>query len=185
MALELSRTETSSSKGIDRILESNGIDCFLWNPHLVEQGKSEGVPKRNTFTNSLGMPRSQFPQFQWGSTAQPTFVSSLGIGSKISAFARDAKISGQVWSADIGYREMEDILSQVCRRCSLLACHGQAFSIGSKDLLSEFGSDVVRQHAPLVFVDPNEMANFPKRATITTCFDTELFGHWWHEGPLF
>ena len=35
-------------KGIDRILESNGIDCFFVESHLVEQGKSEGV--QNTFT---------------------------------------------------------------------------------------------------------------------------------------
>ena len=54
-----------------------------------------------------------------------------------------------------------------------------------KRLLSGLARDVVRQHhTPLVFFDQNEMANSLK-ATATTCFDTELFGHWWHEGPQF
>ena len=73
-------------KGIDRILESNGIDCFFVESHWSNKESQKVFKKRNTFTKLLGCPF--LSSTQWGSTAQPTFVSSLGIGSKISACPR-------------------------------------------------------------------------------------------------
>jgi 1,4-alpha-glucan branching enzyme len=176
-------------KGIDRILEAHGIDHFFVEAHLVEKGKSEGVQQGDVFTKLSWEARSQFPQFCWGNTSQPTWVSSLGIGSDIAAFGRDAKISGQVWSAEMGYpgdgRYLEFHKSidglkywRVTDRC---------FQLDQKKIYSPIlARDVVRQHAShWCSLIMDEIAHFPKRSTITTCFDTELFGHWWHEGPQF
>ena len=113
----------------------------------------------------------------------------MGIGSKISAFARDAKISGQVWSADIGYpgdgRYLEFHKSVDGVRYWRVT--DRRFQLDQKKIYSpSLARDVVRQHAHhWCSLIKNQMAKFPKRPTITTCFDTELFGHWWHEGPQF
>ena len=176
-------------QGIDRILEAQDIKFFFVESHLVEHAKSEGIQHQDIFSKLTWEARSQFPQFQWGHTSQPTWVSSLGIGSKIAAFARDAKISGQVWSAEMGYpgdgRYLE--FHKSIDGIRYWRVTDRRFQLDQKKIYSpSLARDIVHQHAKhWCSLIEEQGETFPKDAVITACFDTELFGHWWHEGPQF
>ena len=111
----------------------------------------------------------------------------MGIGSKISAFARDATFEAGLVCRYWIYGDGRYLGFQSVDGVRYWRVTDRRFQLDQKKIYSpSLARNVVRQHAHhWCSLIKNEMAKFPKRATITTCFDTELFGHWWHEGPLF
>jgi 1,4-alpha-glucan branching enzyme len=161
--------------GIDQIIADENLSHFFVENHLLE--KFENPPE--------------------AAVREPFFVNNNGNGSiQTVAFARDPEICKQVWCGFVGYPadglylEFHKRHSQrrglrywkvTDRRCGLddkqlyypddttgkIYEHAKHFCHEVKRRLTEYYQRTGR-HGVLV-----------------ACFDAELFGHWWFEGPRF
>ena len=114
-------------------------------------------------------------------------------GTDVACFARDSAISAQVWSPRTGYPGHPDYRdfhtfdhdsgfrpARVTDRQSAAkqpwqpsAGHAQA-----RRHAADFVAAVHRRLVDLAAAQDGE-------PLVVAAFDTELFGHWWHEGPVF
>jgi 1,4-alpha-glucan branching enzyme len=128
----------------------------------------------------------------------------------VAAFARDAEASAQVWSATTGYpadpayrdfyRDIGFDLPHEYVRHYLPASGERAATgvkyhriAGSGDRKEPYDPALARATAARHAADYARRcaetvdrvgAGFDRPPLITVPFDAELFGHWWHEGPL-
>jgi 1,4-alpha-glucan branching enzyme len=109
----------------------------------------------------------------------------------VVAFARDLEVSYRVWSPRKGYPahhsyrdfHVMDDLGFRTRRVTSATVHGhdkapydqQAAAATTLRDAHDFVDVVCRRLRALAAERPNPL--------VVTAYDTELFGHWWHEGP--
>ena len=128
----------------------------------------------------------------------------------VAAFARDAEASGQVWSAttgypadpayrdfyrDIGFDLPHDYVRRYLPASGERAATGVKYHrvTGSGERKEPYDPARAEATAARHAADYAERcaatlgrvgAGFDRPPLITVPFDAELFGHWWHEGPL-
>jgi len=159
--------------GIERIIGDEGLTHFFVDTHLVENGN------RN------------------GSLHEPVWVKGqYDNGSPVAAFARDPHICHQVWCGFVGYPADGLYLEfhkrhgnrRGLRYWKVTDCRS---GLGEKQLY--YPDDVpgkiyehVRHFCDQVkrrFYDYRSQTG--RQGVVVACFDAELFGHWWFEGPRF
>jgi len=186
-------------KGLEEFLSENGLDYFLIDSHLLKGGRAIGV-YRDRF-NALKHLWERFAA-QYQERPEEQEKSSYGIylvssdpetKRPVAALTRDPRTGLQVWSGEWGYPGDGNYLDfhkkrfpgglrywkvtsakadladkgpyypeAVAARCQEQADH---FVSLVKDILTDFRAANGR---PGIVVAP---------------YDTELFGHWWFEGP--
>ncbi len=115
--------------------------------------------------------------------------------SSVVAFPRHGSLSEQVWSAGIGYPGDGDYL-EFHKRDSESGLRywritDKTLDLGYKDVYHpEWAEGKVILHArDFVSRVEKTLWDFEKKhgvgGYVLTAFDTELFGHWWFEGPQF
>jgi 1,4-alpha-glucan branching enzyme len=180
--------------GIDRIVESEGITHFFVESTLFEGVRSEGVLHGGHFHKVGWEARESQPEWMWGSVMEPHWVSTVGRFSSVAAFARHPSICSQVWSADHGYpgdgRYLEFHKMNGGSGLKYWRVTDRSHGLGAKKLYSpEIARSVCTGHAShwcdLIRQHLVEYRTLSRPATLTACFDAELFGHWWFEGPDF
>jgi 1,4-alpha-glucan branching enzyme len=182
-------------RGVEEILAAHNVKYFFTDVHLVRGGRAlsayrDYFPRLRTI---LG-PENMF--FRRGERTPYTSyrVASRGGAGDATAFVRDPETTLQVWSREIGYPGDEWYLEfhkkhwpgglrfwRVTdpkmdlgekrvyapeRAEERTAAHAEHFTGVVREVLSRYAGDTGR---PGVLCSP---------------FDTELFGHWWGEGPL-
>ncbi len=176
--------------GIDQIITDENLSHFFVENHLL--GKFE-------------IRNSKFEIPQSAAVHEPFFVSNNGNGGKLPvAFARDPDICRQVWCGFVGY-PADGVYLEFHKR------HGE----GSRQAGSQRGGlrywKVTDRRSGLdgkQLYYPNDVAGkiyeharhfcyqvkkrlteyyqrSGRRGVVVACFDAELFGHWWFEGPRF
>ncbi len=132
----------------------------------------------------------------------------------LAVFARDHETGQQVWSADQGYpgdpayrefhrdygheaawNEIQPFLPSDGRRRPLgLKFHrvtGRLVPLGEKAFYDPDAAEAQARVHARHFVESRRKqvealaAKFDTTPVITACYDAELFGHWWYEGPVF
>lgn len=132
----------------------------------------------------------------------------------LAVFARDHETGRQVWSADMGYpgdpayrefhrdfgheapwEDIEPFLPVDRRRRPLgLKYHrvtGHMVPLGQKAFYDPDAAEAQARVHARHFVESRRQqvetlaAKLPEPPVITACYDAELFGHWWYEGPVF
>ncbi len=182
--------------GVDEALSAEGIEYFFVDAHLLKGGRSVGVyadrfkPLEALWSR---FERQWEPDKQERSTFLPYLVSSNpGVVAPVAIFARDQETGIQVWSGDVGYPGDEWYLEfhrkhypgnlrywrvswprqdlavkelyEPIKALSRLPGHASHFA--------EVVRDALAQHH----------ATAGEPGILTSMYDTELFGHWWHEG---
>ena len=169
--------ECAYAPGIDQLLAEEDIRWFIVDGHALTHARPPA--RRGTFAPCY-------------TPAGP------------AAFARDARASRQVWSAQSGYpghpiyREFYRDIGFDLPAAELPGSRKftglKYYRITGNDEAKDFydparAEEVARQHA-LDFVaqriadlDSVSADNFVPIVTVP--FDAELFGHWWFEGPVF
>ena len=185
--------------GLEEILYENGISYFIVDSHLLKGGKSIGayIDRFEALKRLWGEFQKSYTQPE-GPERTPRkayLVSSTG-GPKMAAIlTRDAGTSLQVWSGEWGYPGDGQYLD----------FHKKHFPGGNRywrvtsakaDLADkeEYNPGIVdsriRENAGH-FKDlvKSSLETYRKESGETGImvapFDTELFGHWWFEGPQF
>ena len=183
-------------KGTDEFLAENGIDYFFVEGSLLHGGEALGV-----YADKFGPLKELYKQFQKETvevkyrpytTYRPYLVSQ-----KLAVFGRDAATGQQVWSGENGYpgdpwylefhkkfvRAGEKSLGLRYWRISDNKADFDAKALYAPRQAEERTAVHAAHFAGLV-KETLAVQNDPN-AVITSVYDTELFGHWWFEGPQF
>jgi 1,4-alpha-glucan branching enzyme len=165
-----SHQEKRRRKGIDDWLAAEGIEYF--------------------FVENVGLQRAEFIEKLNGETT-PTTSNGYRLPSGISVFGRNEATGRQVWSADVGYPADPRYL-EFHRKDAESGLHywrvtGQAEKeVYKPDQALERVENHAAHFVSLLKQEwarsQNEVHKAPP--VIASPYDSELFGHWWHEGPL-
>jgi len=183
------RTRTRR-RGIEEFLADAGLKFFITDAHLV-RGGSPLSAYRDYYPALQTVPGPQPPAYRpERSPYRPYLVASRGGRGAAAAFVRDPESTLQVWSRDRGYPGDGWYLE----------FHKKHFPGGLRywrvteskaDLGAKLPYDPQRAHERVRshaehFVDLLQRilsAGHDPHAVVCSPFDTELFGHWWFEGP--
>jgi len=180
--------------GIEEHLEANDYRFFFVDAHLAEAGRPLGLYREGgrpdglplTDDDPVGTPgrRSPYRTYQ---------VSQGQNGNGVAAFVRDPLSTRQVWSrhggfpGDGGYLEFHKIRFPGGLKFWRVT-HPQA-DLGLKQ---PYEPNVARArawshagHMQWMLKSHAMGPRAPGESVIVAPFDTELFGHWWHEGIEF
>jgi 1,4-alpha-glucan branching enzyme len=189
-------------KGVEEFLAESGIEYFFADSHLLKGGAGSGV-YADRF-DALAKLWLQFEhQYQSDKATFSPYYSyvvntSGGPLPKVSVFARDPATGIQVWSGEHGYPGDEWYLEFHKRHISEGAkslglrywrISGSKSDLSAKQLYEPYkAQERVESHADhfaklIADTLTNETAD--GQGIVCSTYDTELFGHWWFEGPQF
>ena len=187
-------------KGIEEFLHDSGIDYFIIDSHLLEGGKAIGA-----YLDRFGGLREIWERYisevpdtavdEPHSPYEPHLISSTGGLRTASVFTRDPKSALVVWSGEHGYPGDGNYLDFHKKHFPggnrYWKVTGPKVDLGEKelynpDLIPERLKENARHFAGLVKKTLHQYQEEHGRPGIVTSpYDTELFGHWWFEGPWF
>jgi 1,4-alpha-glucan branching enzyme len=183
--------------GIEHLVADEGITHFFVEHHLIEKARSEFVCQDGQW-HKVGWDESRkYPARGWQDVHEPHGVNSDGNGPmRCTAFARDPHVCERVWSGTIGYPAdgvyMEFHKKWGERRGLRYGkVTGNKIDLGGKHLYyPENVSGKIHEHAHHFVNAVKDQLRAHRHKTgrhgvVTACFDAELFGHWWFEGPQF
>ncbi|MCE9590145.1 MAG: DUF1957 domain-containing protein [Planctomycetes bacterium] len=187
---------TRNRIGVEHLIADEGVNHFFVENHLVEQGRSEGVIENGQWQKVGWDEGLKYPGRGWYSVHEPVMVNSDGGPGRVAVMARDPRTCEQVWSGSIGYPAdglfLEFHKKQGERRgLRYWKITGKGVDLGQKALYHP-PDTTARVHE-----DAQHFCNLVKarlaehrnrtgrRGAVVACFDAELFGHWWFEGPRF
>ncbi len=180
-------------RGIEEHLADAGFRFFFVDAHLAGAGRPLGI-----YGDPLGDPTLHGPLAgNQVTTAQRSPYQSYrvaqGRAGAVAAFVRDPRASMQVWSRFQGYPGDEWYLEFHKMRwpggLKLWRVSGAGVDLGDKQPYDPAAAAArVRAHAEHFAGTVGGIAaaeGGSRGAVIVAPFDTELFGHWWFEGPDF
>lgn len=185
-------------KGIDEILSKNGLKYFVIDAHLLRGGKAIGVylARFKALKNLWKQYKKTIIRTKKDYHKSPHEIHLVASNPSVEPVAfltRDPKTALQVWSGDVGYPG----------DAWYLDFHKKRFPSGLRywrvtdpkiDLalkrpyepthIEEKTKEHARHFVSLIRETARQYYKRHKKcAYICTPFDTELFGHWWFEGP--
>ena len=179
--------ECAYAPGLEEILESHGLTHFFTDAALL--GGKRLVAEGHAFERERSGSALDAPLI---AAADDTLRPYLVRESNVVAVARHDKVSGQVWSAMMGYPG-EAAYREFHRKDDRSGLRywrvtDTKTGLGAKEPYSPgTASERVRAHAVhfVGLVRDTIAAHREERGTdalLTVTFDSELFGHWWFEG---
>lgn len=195
--LPVSHYTTSRRRdAIEQVLVRHGLEYFVTDEEALHKARPLSVRgpdgSRTPYDSAYGVAkdmleeRSVFDLFR---------VGGVDHDESVAVFTRHMQIAMQVWSGQSGYPGDPDYLD----------FHKKYFRSGlrywrvtdvkadmglKQPYVPEWAEKKAREHAEH-FVDilevsvSHRMTTTDRVPTLCLPFDTELFGHWWFEGPLF
>lgn len=178
--------ECGYKEGLEEILQASGFKYFFVDSHAVEGGKPRGD---SSYYPGSSRPGAEFFADTGLSTCRPYWVGDTGL----KVLGRNAMVSQRVWSAESGYpgdglyREYH--MSSPRSGFKYWRVTNRKAD-GVKALYDPgAASRKALEHArhfvnSLVSTASDARKNGVAEPLVVGCYDTELFGHWWWEGPL-
>ena len=181
---------TGVRRGIEEHLADAGFQYFFVDAHLAAAGRPLGLSG-----DPAGDPIVHLPA-RPGLPAEPLrspYRAYRVAHGPVAAYVRDPRASMQVWSRFEGYPGDESYLEFHKMRwpggLKLWRVTGPGVDLGAKQPYSpEAAAARARDHANhfahlLSGISADQSQN--RESVVVAPFDTELFGHWWFEGPQF
>ncbi len=183
--------------GVDAIVSEFGIDYFILDTHLLRGGEAIGQ-----YIDRFEALRTLWAQFEKAyptadeareiAPMRPYYTAGVKPEQKPTAFfARHPEASLQVWSGEWGYpgdpRYLDFHKKNFPGGHRYWAVTGRRVDLADKVLYNPDLTEARLEENADHFVDligklfADEPTDEP--AVICAPFDTELFGHWWFEGP--
>lgn len=186
--------------GIEQFLARNEIKYFVTDQPLLDRFKPLGVFADYTKERFIPLNSPAFFAKPWNFHKSPLEVFNVSSSEKTeygtaAVFTRHTEIAMQVWSGEAGYPGEPDYLDFHKKHMESFLRYWRV--TGTKvDMMykSLYHPDWTRKKIDLQanhFIHHIENTlNYNKNitgksGTLCTPFDTELFGHWWFEGPEF
>jgi 1,4-alpha-glucan branching enzyme len=180
--------------GLETFLEAEGLPLFFVETHSITGGVPVGKAAGDAIGPYGGIPERELLPVE--TTIAPTATTTYHpyqVGdSRVTAIGRDNRTSMQVWSSHIGYpgdpayREFHR--KDAGSGFQYWRVTGADVDLGAKELYDPAAAAArVEAHADhFVAVVEATAAQFQAEhgeGLIASTYDTELFGHWWFEGP--
>ena len=194
---EFRTPEPTLRKGVDEFLSENEIDYFFVDAHLLKGGKSVGV-----YAERFAGLQELWAQFSKGYTPEvkervpyrPYLVNSSDTPKRpVATFARDHTTGTQVWSSDQGYPGdefyMEFHKKHYPGNLRYWRISQNKAELNAKELYQPYQAGerlhVHAEHFVQLVRDTlaTHRSQYGEPGLITAMYDTELYGHWWFEGP--
>ncbi len=174
--------------GLDEILKEEGIGCFFVDSHLLRGGEAKGVYNE------------RFPALQglWEKfkdayrpvekSVKSPYEAYLAHPSGVPFLVRDETSGSQVWSGKSGYPGdgwyLEFHKKHFPGGMRYWRVTSSETGLGEKQPYEPASAGSRLEANAAHFVDQLEqsLAGRPQGAVVAL-YDTELFGHWWFEGP--
>ena len=185
--------ETGPRPGMEEYLADAGFQFFFADAHMARAGSPLGLYGQ-VVANELEHVAS--PDARWDATRSPYRayrVTSAYTTQTVTAFIRDPESSAQVWSRFQGYpgdgRYLEFHKIRWPGGLKLWRVTGNGVDLGQKEpydpptasaMTAAHGAHFASLLATIAATHPAH-----RRGVVVAPFDTELFGHWWYEGPEF
>lgn len=180
-------------KGVEHFLQENGLEYFFVDSHMIRGGEP------------LGTYAANFPQlaelFARGKAlfTPPTEFRSeyehYALRNGVTVFARDPHTTVRVWSGDVGYpgdpAYLEFHKQLYPGRLRYWRISENKSDLGQKQPYDPWNAyEKIPGHAhDFVQLLKATLADYQGKSgrmgTLVAMYDTELFGHWWFEGPEF
>lgn len=180
-------------KGTDEILAQEGLEYFFTDSHMIRGGQPLG-----TYAANFPQLAELFARSSKFFTPPEEFRSEYEhymLPTGVVAFARDPQTTVKVWSGDAGYpgdaRYLEFHKQLYPGRLRYWRISPNKADLGAKEPYDPWAAfEALQNHAEdMVQTLKGVMAQYRGQAdrvgTLVAMYDTELFGHWWWEGPEF
>ena len=184
--------------GVEQIIAAGGMDHTVVDAHIVQAGtpvnwyvskfQGESTSVEGSSGLPLNDPRSVYDIYKIHSSVDPSYGS-------VSVFTRDVKTALRVWSGASGYPGNPHYLEfhKKHHRSGhrYWRVSGKENDLAKKQMYhpAVAQEDVRKDAEDFVRHIDGELEEYAKatghEGTIALPFDTELFGHWWFEGPAF
>jgi len=181
-------------RGVEELLALHGLEYFFTDTHLVRGGHALSA-YRDYFPSLRTVPGAEPPPFYGRRERTPYatyLVASRGGVGQAAAFVRDPETTLQVWSRDVGYPGDEWYLEfhkthfpgglRLWR-----VTHPKSDLADKQPYVPERAEERLQAHAEhfagTVRAILSRSAGPGGAGVLCSPFDTELFGHWWYEGP--
>lgn len=180
-------------KGVDEFLNENGIGYFFVDSHMIRGGQPLG-----TYAAKFPQLAEMFARSSKFFTPPPEFRSeyehyALPTGEVV--FSRDPQTTVKVWSGDSGYPGdpyyLEFHKQLYPGRLRYWRISENKDDLGQKQPYDPWAAyERIAGHADdMVDTIKRSLSYYRGQAdregTLVAMYDTELFGHWWWEGPEF
>ena len=179
----------STRPGLEEVVAANGLQYFFVDTHLVAGGTPIGTYE-DRFADGVPAERTKATG---RSPNEPHSVLTKS-GKGVAVFARDSRSSTQVWSADHGYpgdgAYLEFHKKKGAQGLRYHRITDRRTPLDDKEPYDpEAAAKRAQAHAEhFVGLARGTLEAFHREhgrpGVVVAPFDTELFGHWWFEGPL-
>jgi len=185
--------------GVEQFLAKHGIKYFVIDEKLIKGSYPIG-----TFAvsreNFVPITSPAFQPVAWNFDKTPLRVYEVSSSEKVeygtaAAFARHHDIAMQVWSGEVGYPGEPDYLDFHKRHLGSMLRYWRVTDVkANMQYKSLYHPDWIWNKLDLqtlhfVHNMENTVNHYKNltgiQSTLAVPFDTELFGHWWFEGPEF
>lgn len=180
-------------KGVDEFLLENGIEYTFVDSHLIRGGEPLG-----TYWQKFPHLAEYFARSRKLFTQPREFRSEYehyALESGLTVFARDPETTVKVWSGEVGYPGdpyyLEFHKQLYPGRLRYWRISENKSDLGGKQPYDPWRAyENIPNHATdLDQVVKGTLAHYKglanRTGTLVAMYDTELFGHWWWEGPEF
>ncbi|MFW5697730.1 MAG: hypothetical protein ACOCX1_04140, partial [Fimbriimonadaceae bacterium] len=180
-------------KGVEKFLSENGIEYTFVDSHLIRGGEPLG-----SYWQKFPQLAELFARSKRFFTPPEEFRSEYEhyrIDENLTVFARDPGSNVRVWSGDVGYpgepQYLEFHKKQYPGMLRYWRISENKQDLGAKAPYDPWAAyEKIPEHAnDFVEVVKTQLATYKGQAdregTLVAMYDTELFGHWWWEGPEF
>jgi len=181
---------TGVRRGIEEHLADAGFQYFFVDAHLAAAGRPLGLSGDPAGDPAVHLPTR--PGLPTEPLRSPYRAYRVAHGP-VAAYVRDPRASMQVWSRFEGYPGDESYLEFHKMRwpggLKLWRVTGPGVDLGAKQPYNpDAAAGRAREHAShfahlLSGISADQSQN--RESVVVAPFDTELFGHWWFEGPEF
>ncbi len=180
-------------KGVEHFLKENGLEYFFVDSHMIRGGEPLG-----TYAANFPQLAELFARGKSMFTPPEEFRSEYehyALENGVVCMARDPETTVKVWSGEVGYpgdpQYLEFHKQLYPGRLRYWRISEDKADLGAKGPYSPWDAyENIPGHAKdFVNTLKATLADYKGKAdrtgTIVAMYDTELFGHWWFEGPEF
>lgn len=185
--------------GVEQFLAKHNIEYFVTDQKNIDNSWAIGAFDENKdFFTPVTSP--DFKPVPWNFDKSPLRLYEVSSSEKVeygtaAAFARHEQICMQVWSGDIGYPAEADYLDFHKKHFPSKLRYWRVTDAKADMMYKtlyhpDWVWDKLDKQAHHFIHNIENTVNYYKNmtgkfATLSAPFDTELFGHWWFEGPMF
>lgn len=180
-------------KGVEEFLAENGLEYFFVDSHMIRGGEPLGTYAANFPQLAELFARSK-KMFTPPAEARSEYE-HYALKNDVVCMARDPQTTVRVWSGDVGYPGspcyLEFHKQLYPGRLRYWSIGLNKADLGAKPPYDPWDAfEHIGRHAEdFVGLVKTTMAQYKGVAdrvgTLVAMYDTELFGHWWWEGPEF